>query len=124
MENSHLKSSQQNQSQTSKPTHYRDSEIGTKHQLTSQRKVVSKNKIIITHAQLREATWLFKQYNLKKPGWLRRRFVVNQRRRKLLNDVLSEASLDQSLCKVSIAKDWSGLLHALWHQINEVPPCK
>lgn len=124
MKNLHLKSSQQNHPQSSDPTHYQDGTQRPKAGPTLQSKAVSKNEIIITRSQFREAAWLFKQYGLQKPGWLRTRFMNNQRRRKALNEVLREASLDQALCGSAAKKDWSGLLHELWHQINEVPLCK
>lgn len=91
---------------------------------TLQSKVSSRNEIVLTRKQLVEAKWLFKQCDIKKPTWLRRRTKLNQRRRKALNDVLREAGLDQTLCGTAATKDWSGLLHTLWHQVNEVPLCK
>jgi hypothetical protein len=86
---------------------------------TLQHKVTAKSEVSLTHAQLREAAWLFKQYDLQKPGWLRTRFVVNQRRRKQLNEVLREAGLDSNWCGTRCdADNWSALLHSLWHSVN------
>lgn len=91
---------------------------------TLQSKVVEKSEVILTHAQLYEVAWLFKQYDIQKPGWLRRHFVINQRRRKQLNDVLREAGLDGNWCgKRCDTNDWSGLLHSVWHLVNENQPC-
>ncbi len=54
---------------------------------TSQRRVKPKSKIIITKSQRYWAAYLFRQYGLPVPGWLRTSFKINQRRRKLLNDL-------------------------------------
>jgi hypothetical protein len=87
-------------------------------------KVSSKNEIIISADQLREATWLFRQYGLVKPGWLRKQFLINQRRRKLLNDTFREAGMDGLWCgKLSKTDDWVSLLHGVWHEVNGRPPC-
>ncbi len=86
--------------------------------------VRAKSEVSLTRAQLNEATWLFKQYGLQKPGWLRTRFVVNQRRRKQLNEVLREAGLDSIWCGAHCdANDWSALLHRLWHTVNGRHKC-
>lgn|GEM_PF-1134698 len=91
---------------------------------TPQRKVASRIEIKLSRTQLREMQWLFTQYGLDKPTWLRGKFLLNQFRRKCLNDNLREAQLDQTYCgKCTEMEDWSHLLHALWHQINGVVPC-
>lgn len=88
---------------------------------TLYRKDSSKTQMNITRTQLHEASWLFTQYGLAKPGWLRRQFISNQRRRKLLNQVLWEAGLDRYWCGLQChSGDWSGELHKLWHQLNGV----
>jgi hypothetical protein len=92
---------------------------------TSQMKVSSKIEITITPQQLIAATWLFKQAEEKKPGWLRQKFLIDQRRRKTLNVELVDAQLDRAYCgHPQNDLDWDGLLHQLWHQINGVSPCK
>lgn len=92
---------------------------------TLPRKVSSKVEVTITIEQLIAATWLFKQADKKKPGWLRQKFYINQRRRKTLNVELVDAQLDRTYCgKPQNDLDWDGLLHQLWHQINGVQSCK
>lgn len=92
---------------------------------TLQRKASSKIELTITHKQLIAATWLFKQAGEPKPGWLRQKFFINQRRRKVLNVELVDAQLDRAYCgKPQNDLEWDGLLHELWHQINGVPSCK
>lgn len=125
MKNLYLKSSQQNRTQVPDPAYYRDVAQKPKQGSTLQRKVFSKSQIIITRPQLHEAAWLFKKYGLPKPGWLRERFRINQRRRRTLNGALREAGLDRVLCDSPVAtQGWSGLLHTLWHQVNEVKLCR
>lgn len=86
---------------------------------TLQRKVKPKSEIIITRVQLFWVTYLFKQYGLAKPHWLRRHFIINQRRRKLLNDVLYEANVGSDFCgQCTTTDDWSYHLHSLWHKCN------
>lgn len=92
---------------------------------TLQRKASSKIEITITPQQLGAVTWLFKQAYENKPGWLRQKFYINQRRRKTLNVELVDAQLDRAYCgHPQNDLDWDGFLHQLWHQINGVPPCK
>ncbi len=92
---------------------------------TLQRKVSSKIEITITRQQLNKAKWLFEQAGKRKPDWLRKKFLIDQRRRKCLNTELAEAQLDQVYCSHDQnPKDWDGLLHELWHQINGVTSCK
>lgn len=91
---------------------------------TLQLKVKPKSEIIITRAQLYWATYLFKQYGLAKPHWLRRQFIINQRRRKLLNDVLYEANVGSDFCEQYTSTcDWSHHLHSFWHTVNGVQLC-
>lgn len=93
--------------------------------LTSQGKASPRTEIKLTGYQLRELAWLFAQYGQKKPGWLRRRYVTNQRRTKQLNQVLREAGLDGCWCAtLSNNDDWDGTLHRLWHQVNGGTLCK
>lgn len=95
------------------------------HDTTLQRKVPSKIEITISPMQLAAAKWLFHQYEQKPPTWLRKKFLIDQRRRKTLNVELVDAQLDRVYCgKPQNDLDWDGLLHELWHQINGVPPCK
>ncbi len=90
----------------------------------SQREVSPKIEIKLGRKQLNETQWLFTQYGLKKPTWLRGKFLLNQYRRKCLNDNLREAQLDKAYCfKCTCADDWSSLLHSLWHEINKVDKC-
>lgn len=92
---------------------------------TLQRKASSKIEITISPQQLGAITWLFKQADERKPGWLRQRFYINQRRRKTLNVELIDAQLDRVYCgHPQNPNDWDGLLHQLWHQINGVPSCR
>lgn len=91
---------------------------------TSQRKVESRIEIKMSRKQLQETKWLFTQYDQNKPTWLRGKFLLNQYRRKSLNDTLREAQLDKAYCdKCRDYEDWAGLLHTLWHDINEEPLC-
>jgi hypothetical protein len=70
------------------------------------------------------ARWLFEQYSKQKPGWLRQKFYINQRRRKCLNMELLEARLDGAYCgQCQSLETWDGLLHMLWHDVNGVTPC-
>lgn len=92
---------------------------------SSQRKVSSKIETTITRQQLMAAKWLFDQYGIKPPTWLRQKFNINQRRRKTLNVQLLDAQLDRAYCGHNQNDlGWDGLLHQLWHQINGVPTCK
>jgi hypothetical protein len=95
--------------------------IGT----TSQRKVKSKSEIIITRQQRYWAADLFKQYDLPIPGWLRTRFIINQRRRKLLNDILWEANVGSEHCgQCDKSDDCFYNLHCLWHIVSGGSPCR
>ena len=92
--------------------------------ITSQVEVKNKNEIIICDAQFKEIKWLFSQYDIEKPGWLRRKFRINQRRRKCLNDVIGEAQLDRIYCDTECLNgDWSMQIHHIWHDINGVIRC-
>jgi hypothetical protein len=91
---------------------------------TLQRTVSAKVEVTITKQQLDAAKWLFKQSGTQKPGWLRQRFYINQRRRKCLNTELLEAQLDGAYCgHCRNPETWDGLLHTLWHGINGASPC-
>lgn len=91
---------------------------------TLQVKVTSKTEIIITRNQLTEAKWLFNQSGKQKPGWLRQKFYINQRRRKCLNNELMEAQLDCVFCdRYQNSNEWYDLLHQLWHDINGGSSC-
>lgn len=92
---------------------------------TSQMKVSSKIEISITRQQLNKAKWLFEQAGKRKPDWLRQKFLIDQYRRKCLNNELAEAQLNEVYCgQAQNNEDWDGLLHKLWHQINGVSSCK
>ncbi len=101
--------------------------LGTQKQVsstTSQRKVSPKIEITLGRQQFKETRWLFNQYGLKTPSWLRGKFLLNQYRRKCLNDNLREAQLDKVFCGHCHDKnDWSGMLHSLWHDINGGSSC-
>ncbi len=91
---------------------------------TSQRNVSPKIEITLGRKQFNETRWLFNQYGQKTPSWLRCKFLLNQYRRKCLNDNLREAQLDKAFCGHCHDKsDWSGLLHTLWHDINGGSSC-
>lgn len=125
MENSHLKKSHQSSEKAPKPptTHvgYEKPKAGSALQV----KVRKKNEIKLSCYQLDELARLFKDYGIKKPGWLRQKFLIDQRRRKRLNCVLFEAGCDASACDTFIpGDDWSSALHVAWHLINEKPICR
>lgn len=91
---------------------------------TLQRKVSSKIEITITREQLAAAKWLFKQADKPKPNWLRKKFLIDQRRRKCLNVELMEAQLDRVFCnRYRNTDEWYDLLHLLWHDINGGSSC-
>jgi len=91
---------------------------------TSQRMVQPRMEIQLNRRQFNETRWLFTQYGLKAPSWLRSKFLLNQYRRKCLNDNLREAQLDRAFCgSCNCLDDWCGLLHLLWHDINGVEKC-
>jgi len=118
-ENSHLGSSPQNGGRSYESPQYRNRPEKSKKPSTSHRKVTRKKEISLSPEQYKEASWLFRQYEKTKPGWLRRRTVINQRRRKLLNDIWREAGLDGKWCWLLYGSDdWSGVAHSVWHQIN------
>ena len=120
----HLRTSDQNHDNSDDHAQHQPGAQTAKVGSTLYRKVAPKNEIIITRQQLSDVSWLFRQYDLTKPGWLRTKFISNQRRRKVLNGVLVEAGLDSSCCNASLSSDWSGQLHSVWHQVNGVPLCK
>lgn len=92
---------------------------------TLQRKVINKIEIELSAEQFNWIRWLFMQYGQVKPGWLRRKFKLNQRRKKLLNDILREAQLDKVMCaQARGGKDWAYILHSVWHEVNGVELCK
>jgi len=92
---------------------------------TLQRKVSSKNEIILTKEERKEAAWIFRQYDLPIPGWLRQRFLVNRKRRKIIKEVWSKAGLDGDFCwMLCSADDWSGAAHRVWHKANGGSLCK
>lgn len=86
---------------------------------TFQRKVSSKNEIVIGNKCRQWAAYLFRQYDKPVPGWLRVRLIINQRRRKQLNDLLWEANVGKAYCGQCLKSDeWDYHLHCLWHLIN------
>lgn len=91
---------------------------------TSQGKVKLKNEIVIGNQCRYWAADLFKQYGLPVPGWLRARFRINQRRRKMLNELLWEANVGHEYCGHCQASDrWDYHLHCLYHIVNGSSPC-
>lgn len=125
MENFHQKTSRQINNNQPNSAIGRDCEPDGKVEPTLHRKAYKKSEIYITRRQLDEFTRLFKDYDLKKPGWLRQHFSLNNRRRKLLNQVLFEAGCNKSDCGViSESDNWFYLIHEIWHQINEEPSCR
>ena len=91
---------------------------------TSKRNVRRKNDIKITKTQRDWTAYLFRQYGIQVPGWLRTSFAINQRRRKLLNDIFRDANVDNGYCKQCVKQDdWSYHAHCVWHIVNEVSLC-
>lgn len=91
---------------------------------TSQRKVKTQMQVTLGRRRFNFTRWLYKQYGLKSPTWLRSKFLLNQYRRKSLNDNLREAQLDKAFCgKCTNTDEWYDQLHSVWHDINEVQPC-
>jgi hypothetical protein len=92
---------------------------------TLQRRVKPRIVIKLGCKQFDYTRWLYKQYGLKTPGWLRRTFILNQYRRKSLNDNLREAQLDEVYCdKYAGTDEWCDQLHSVWHEINGGSSCK
>ncbi len=92
---------------------------------TLQRRVINKIEIKLSTEQFKWIRWLFMQYGQVKPGWLRRKFKLNQRRKKLLNDILREAQLDKVMCAQARGdEDWVCILHSVWHEVNGVELCR
>ncbi|HKR82243.1 MAG TPA: hypothetical protein VJR27_04580 [Candidatus Saccharimonadales bacterium] len=92
---------------------------------TSQREVKTKTQIKLSSEGFKHTRWLYKQYGRKTPSWLRKTFVLNQYRRKSLNDMLHEAQLDDAFCgKYAGTNEWHDQLHLVWHAINRRPSCK
>ena len=91
---------------------------------TSQRKVKTQTHITLGRERFNYTRWLFTQYGLKKPTWLRGTFLLNQYRRKCLNDNLREAQLDKVFCgKCTGSTEWYDQLHSVWHDINGRASC-
>ncbi len=91
---------------------------------TSQSKAKTKTQITLSNEQFKHTRWLYKQYERKTPSWLRKTFVLNQYRRKSLNDVLHEAQLDEAFCgKCTDMSEWHDQLHLVWHNIMGRPSC-
>lgn len=125
MENIKEVSRIQNNANSTERTNYAPSTQSAVLDPTSQSKVSPRIEIKLGRKQLYETQWLFTQYGLSKPTWLRGKFLLNQYRRKCLNDNFREAQLDQAFCgKCSNYEDWAGLLHGVWHDINRSPSCK
>ncbi len=125
MENFKKESSTQNTQNGSEHTNSAPDYQTTIYETTSQMKVSSKIEITITSKQLGEIKWLFGQYGMRKPDWLRQKFYIDQRRRKSLNTELIEAQLDHVFCdRYHNTEEWYDLLHLLWHDINGEPSCK
>ena len=122
--NYHLESNGKNRSEVDECNNGTETLLKPKSAPTSQIKVKSKRQIIITKQQRYWAANLFKQYGLPIPGWLRTTFIINQRRRKLLNDILWEANLGSDFCgHCQSSDDFSYHLHCLYHCVNGGLPC-
>lgn len=122
--NCHLESNGNNRSESNERNNTADNGIKAKSAPTYQGKVKLKNEIIIGNKCRYWAADLFKQYGLPVPGWLRARFKINQRRRKLLNDWLWEANLGKEYCsQCQQSDDWDYWLHRLYHLVNGSTPC-
>lgn len=92
---------------------------------TSLGKVKTKIEVCLCDEQYRSVRMLHKDYGLAMPTWLRKKFIINQYRRKYLNDPLREAQLDKVFCgKAGNTDDWWDSLHSVWHDINGSPSCK
>jgi len=118
--NCHLESNDSNRYESKVRNNAAVNGLNAKAALTSQGNVKPKRQIIITKSQRYWAAYLFRQYGLPVPGWLRTSFKINQRRRKLLNDLLKEANLGKGYCgQCRQSDDWDYHLHSLWHRVNE-----
>lgn len=108
-----------------KGTHYHNEGEQPFFGQTSQIKVEPKTYIKLCSTTRNELAWLLKQYGESVPTWLRKKFVINQFRRKALNKAFCESQLDVTHCeRLSPEDDWSTYLHLAWHQINGVELCK
>ncbi len=124
MQNSHLRNKRQNLESSLSYSTMLDERVERKDTSILQFKDRVKSEIKLTRQQLNELTQLFKDYAKKKPGWLRQSFLINQRRRKLLNNVLADAGCDVLVCgTLSPGSDWFYSLHAGWHLINNQSLC-
>ena len=120
-----VESHSQNNNNPAEYTDYADGSKKTALGTTSQRKVPPKNEISITCTQRKWVAYLYEQYGLKTPGWLRQKLRLNQRRVKNLNDVFWEATVDGDYCgRCNDTDDWSYHMHHVWHLANGVELCK
>ncbi len=125
MENFHQVNSHRNPSNKANGPVIPKRFAGAKTGPTFYRKVGPKRYIILTQQQVCEVKRLYEDSKTLKPGWVRRKFAINQRRRKELNNILFEAGCDDSICgKVAPENDWSYQLHIVWHLINEKLICQ
>jgi hypothetical protein len=124
MENYKEESTDQNPHEDTGHTNYAPNSPAPISDSTSQRKVKTKIEIKLGYERFNTTRWLYNQYGLKTPTWLRRTFILNQFRRKSLNDNLLEAQLDNAFCGSYTATDeWYDQLHSVWHDINRRPLC-
>jgi hypothetical protein len=90
-------------------------------QPTLYRSSKNKDEISITKQQLDAFIWLYKQYGIKKPGWLRQKFYINRLRRSELNRILKEAGC--AYCSGEMSEDLFASMHLAWHLINKEVLC-
>jgi hypothetical protein len=125
MENSHLKSKQQNPREVSGCPAMPDTQEKSKTGSTLQRKVYAKREVLLDREEFKVLAMVFDDYGIKKPGWLRQQFFVNQRRRKQLSDILADVGCDGYACNTrGVSDGWARSLHVVWHSINERLLCR
>lgn len=119
MNSTHLETPTQNKQ--SKLNHTNTQLLSSKEDLVRTLLLSSKDRtqINLSRQQLDSFIWLYRQYDIKKPGWLRCKFRINRLRKSELNRVLVEAGVDNRYCSNdSFSFDRFDYLHLAWHQIN------
>lgn len=126
MKNSHLKSLGQNNSKPPKHMTSHPYGLSSKIASTSQMRVYSKNSITLSSREYKELhRVVHERIDLENPSWLRRKFAINQSKRKFLNEVLCEAGCDSNICNTVAARvGWSADLHSAWHRISGAELCR